>query len=413
MRLDGPASRVTLRPPTATSSRTILIAGAGIGGLAAALTLSRAGYRVVVAEQADKLADAGAGIQLSPNATRILRDLGVAERLAPQAVVPEGLSVLSARSGAEIAFMPIGAAMEFRYGAPYWMLHRGDLQAALADAVAEQPEVILKLGTRVDDFVLHPNGITAQLRDARGVSDERVPALVGADGIWSTTRVQLGDLTKPTFRDRTAWRAMLPASAVPEAARRPVTQLWLGHNAHLVHYPVRGGALVNIVAIVRDRWNLPGWSAPGARDELLRHFARENWAKPARDLLERPESWVKWALFDRNEFAFGGHGPVTLVGDAAHPMLPFLAQGAAMAIEDAAILGRCLASPGADPEPGMRRYEAMRRARVRRIQQEARANGRTYHLSGVSALARDVAMRVMGGERLRARYDWIYDWRPD
>ena len=411
MRLDGRQSRLTPPRRPVAASRTILITGAGIGGLTASLALSRAGYRVVIAEQADELADIGAGIQLSPNATRILQSFDVAGRLAGRAVVPEGLSIRQAHSGDELAYMPIGPSMEFRYGAPYWMVHRGDLQAALAEAAAEQPEVILRLGTRVEDFVIHSNGITAQLRDARGVTDERVPAIVGADGIWSTSRVQLGDLSKPVFRDRTAWRAMLPAAAVSEDFRRPITRLWLGPNAHLVHYPVRGGTLINVVAIVRDRWQEPGWSAPGERRDLLRHFTRERWAKPARDLVETPERWVRWALFDRSDFGFRCHGPVTLVGDAAHPMLPFLAQGAAMAIEDAAILGRCLTS--AEPEQGMRRYEAMRRSRVRRVQQEARANSKTYHLSGPAALARNLAMRLLGGERLRARYDWLYDWRPD
>jgi salicylate hydroxylase len=195
--------------------------------------------------------------------------------------------------------------------------------------------------------------------------------------------------------------------------RRPVTRLWLGRNAHLVHYPVRGGALINVVAIIADRWNAPGWSAPGARDELMRHFTRGRWAREARDLVEIPENWVKWALSDLGDVGFSDRGPATLIGDAAHAMLPFLAQGAAMAIEDAAVLARCLASPAADPEPGMRRYEAIRRARVRRVQQEARDNSRIYHLSGPAALARNLAMQMLGGERLRARYDWIYDWRPD
>lgn len=399
--------------PALASSRTILIAGAGIGGLTAALALTRAGYRVVVVEQAEALSDIGAGLQLSPNATRVLQELGVAERLAAIAVVPEGLSIRSARSGAEITYMPIGRAMEFRYGAPYWTLHRGDLQAALADAAAEQPDIVLRLCTRLEDLAVHANGITAQLRDARGVTDERVPALIGADGLWSTTRAQLGNKARPTFRDRTAWRALVPASSVSADIRRPVTRLWLGRNAHLVHYPVRGGALINVVAIIADRWNAPGWSAPGARDELMRHFTRGRWAREARDLVEIPENWVKWALSDLGDVGFSDRGPATLIGDAAHAMLPFLAQGAAMAIEDAAVLARCLASPAADPEPGMRRYEAIRRARVRRVQQEARDNSRIYHLSGPAALARNLAMQMLGGERLRARYDWIYDWRPD
>jgi salicylate hydroxylase len=400
--------------PAVASSRTILIAGAGIGGLTAALALTRAGYRVVVVEQAAALTDVGAGLQLSPNATHILTDLGMAERLAATAVTTEGLSIRSARSGTEIAYMPIGQAMEFRYGAPYWVLHRGDLQAALADAVSEQPDIVLKLGTRLEDLAVHANGITAQLRDARGIiTDERVPALIGADGLWSTTRTQLGDRSKPVFRGRTAWRALVPASSVSADMRRSVTRLWLGRNAHLVHYPVRGGTLINIVAIVADRWNAPGWSTPGTRDELLRHFPRERWAKEARDLVALPDAWMKWALFDRSDVSFPERGSATLIGDAAHPMLPFLAQGAAMAIEDAAILARCLASPGSDPEAGMRRYEAIRHSRVRRVQREARANSRTYHMSGPAALARNLAMQLMGGERLRARYDWLYDWRPD
>ena len=393
------------------SSRTILIAGAGIGGLTAALTLSRIGYRVLIAEQASALSDVGAGIQLSPNATHVLQALGVTDRLATTAVVPAGLSIRSARSGAEIAYMPMGPAFAFRYGAPYWMLHRGDLQAALAQAVSEDPDIELKLGARIEDFAVHAHGVTAQLRDARGVTEERAPILIGADGLWSTIRTRLGDPSKPVFRERTAWRALIPASAVPEEFRQPVTRLWLGGNAHLVHYPVRAGSLINVVAIVRDRWKAPGWSAPGSREELLRRFTR--WPKAARTLVEIPETWLKWALFDREELGFRGHGPVTLIGDASHPMLPFLAQGAAMAIEDAAVLARCLASPSTDPEPALRRYEAIRHARVKRVQQEARANSRTYHMAGFAALARNMTMRLMGGERLRARYDWLYDWRPD
>lgn len=395
------------------ASRTILIAGAGIGGLTAALALVRQGYRVIIVEQADSLGDAGAGIQLSPNATRVLNALDVGPRLKDRAVVPDGLSVRHARSGSEIVFMTLGHGVQFRYGAPYWMLHRGDLQAALLDAVADQPDISLRLGTKLDDFAVHMHGVTAQFRTTLDVTEEQVIGVIGADGLWSATRERLGDKTKPRFRDRTAWRAMLPASMVPDQFRRPVTYLWLGQNAHLVHYPVRGGTLINIVAIVRDRWSEPGWSVPGERDELLQRFLKAEWAQDARDLIAMPERWSKWALFDRETAGFPGQGPVTLLGDAAHPMLPFLAQGAAMAIEDAAVLARCLASSPDDPQAGMRLYEAMRKNRIRRVQRAARANSRTYHLSGPSVIARNLAMRWLGGERLRARYDWIYDWRAD
>ena len=395
------------------SSRTILIAGAGIGGLTAALALVRQGFRIIIAEQADSLGDAGAGIQLSPNATRVLNALDVGHRLKDRAVVPDGVSVRHARSGSEIVFMTLGHGGYFRYGAPYWALHRGDLQAALLEAVADQPDISLRLSTKLDDFAIHTHGVTAQLRTAQNVGEERVIGVVGADGLWSATRERLGDKSKPRFRDRTAWRAMLPASMVSDQFRRPMTWLWLGQNAHLVHYPVRGGTLINIIAIVRDRWSEPGWSAPGARDELLLRFSKAEWAQDARDLLAMPERWSKWALFDRQTAGFPGQGPVTLLGDAAHPMLPFLAQGAAMAIEDAAVLARCLAGSADDPQIAMRQYEALRQNRVRRVQRAARANSRTYHLSGASVIARNLAMRWLGGERLRARYDWIYDWRPD
>jgi len=395
-----------------TSSRTILIAGAGIGGLTAALSLVRAGYRIVVAEQADQLSDIGAGLQLSPNATRILIGLGLEPRLIERAVVPEGLSIRAARSGHEISFMPLGRAMEQRYGAPYWIIHRGDLQAVLAEAVREQPGITLKLGTRLEDLAVHAQGITAHLQHAGHIVDVHAFALIGADGLWSVTRERLGETAKPRFRNRTAWRATLPATALPASLRRPMIRLWLGEDSHLVLYPVRAGKVVNVVAIVRDRWSERGWSAPGQRDELLRCFPDRSWSGEARDILRLPERWTKWALFDSDRI-FHGRGPITLLGDAAHPMLPFLAQGAAMAIEDAAVLTDCLASHSADLQRGLRRYESLRAERLRRVQSAAQTNGRTYHLSGAPAFARNLAMRLIGGERLRSRYDWLYDWRPE
>ncbi len=413
MRLDAGGQGGLIQVSQVGSSQTILIAGAGIGGLTAALALNRLGYKIIIAEQSDSLGDVGAGIQLSPNATRILNALGVSARLKKTAVVPDGVSVRHARSGSEIVFMTLGHGAQFRYGAPYWMLHRGDLQAGLLEAIAEQPDIAIRLGTKLDDFEVHPHGVTAQLRTASSVEEQRVIGIVGADGLWSATRARLGDKSKPRFRDRTAWRATLPASDVPDQFRRPVTWLWLGKYAHLVHYPVRGGALINIVAIVHDRWSEPGWSAPGARDELLRRFPKGEWTEDARDLLAMPDNWSKWALFDRDDAGYPGQGPVTLLGDAAHPMLPFLAQGAAMAIEDAAVLARCLGSGNDAPASAMRQYETERKKRVRRVQSSARANSRNYHLSGPSVIARNLAMRWLGGERLRARYDWIYDWRPD
>jgi salicylate hydroxylase len=390
------------------SSRSIIIAGAGIGGLTAALALARAGYRSVVLEQAPRLEEAGAGIQLSPNATRILIALGLGDRLRPRAVAPEAIRVIEGRSGRDIVRVPLTGA-EARYGAPYWVIHRADLQEVLATAVDENADIDLHLGARVEDFALHSHGITVEARTLGGSRDEQGIALIGADGLWSSLRARLGDRDAPRFAERTAWRATVAADSLTAEFRAPVTALWLGRDAHLVHYPVKGGKLANIVAIITDEWHEPGWTVEGKRDDLLARFA--SFAPEARALLALPQRWQRWALLDR-PVARAGRGPITLLGDAAHPMLPFLAQGAALAIEDAAVIASCLQQAPDDIERAFRRYENLRRRRAARAQREAQRNGQRYHLSGIRAFARNAALRAMGGERLLRRYDWLYGWKP-
>jgi salicylate hydroxylase len=199
---------------------------------------------------------------------------------------------------------------------------------------------------------------------------------------------------------------------VPVEFRAPFVHLWLGLDAHLVHYPVKGGRVVNIVGIVNDQWSSPGWSAAGDRAEILRHYARFTWHEKARAIVALPEEWLKWALYERRKPFPGGDGPVTLVGDAAHPMLPFLAQGAGMAIEDAAVLADCLARDLEHPADALRAYERARLKRTARAQQMSRKQGRIYGMSGPEALARNIAMRLLGNERLLARQDWLYSWKP-
>jgi salicylate hydroxylase len=394
------------------SSRTVIIAGAGIGGLTAALTVARHGYRVVLLEQAERLEETGAGIQLSPNASRVLIALGLRERLAAQVAAPEELTVANARTGRVLARAPLGAAAERRYGAPYWIIHRGDLQSALLEAVQANPDIVLRLGSRVDDFAIHSNGITVAAHSRRETVEEHGLALVGADGLWSRLRGRLGHGEALRFAGHTAWRALVPAEAVVCELSIPTVNLWFGRGGHVVYYPVKGGRMINVVAIMRDDWREPGWSAPGERTEILARFQARAWRGPPREILGAADRWLKWALFDTAPLSHWGRGPVTLLGDAAHPILPYLAQGAAMAIEDAAELGQCMAQAGGDPAGAMRLYERRRRARTAQTQREARRNGAIYHMSGAAGFMRTLAVAAMGGKRLISRYDWLYGWTP-
>jgi salicylate hydroxylase len=396
-----------------TSSRTVVVAGAGIGGLTAAIALAQRGFRVAVIEQAERLEAVGAGIQLSPNASRVLIGLGLGERLAPHIVAPQALNVMNARTGKVLARAALGDNATKRYGAPYWVIHRGDLHTVLRETVEATPLVDLQLGVRAEDFTAGDDGVTVGGRKDGRPTETRGAALIGADGLWSALRGRLGHHDEPRFAQHTAWRALVAAEAVSPALRALSVNLWLGRHAHLVHYPVRGGSLVNVVAILRDRWREPGWSAPGDRDDLLARFPAGLWHGAPRDLIAAAPSWQKWALYDCRPLKQWGQGPATLLGDAAHPMLPYLAQGAAMAIEDAAVLARCLAQTPDDAPAALRNYEDKRRKRTARTQRAARRNGTVYHMGGAEAFLRSLALVAMRGTGLLRHYDWLYGWQPE
>ncbi|WP_375413441.1 FAD-dependent monooxygenase [uncultured Bradyrhizobium sp.] len=395
-----------------TASRTVVVAGAGIGGLTAALALAAKGFRVVILEKAERLEEAGAGLQLSPNASHILIELGLQDRLGSRAVTPEAIGIMSARSGGEIARLPLGDAA-CRAGAPYWVVHRADLQSALQARVNDNPDIELRLGCQFEDVATDADGLTVVQRSGMTRQQEQALALIGADGVWSAVRHRMFPRTQPQFSGLIAWRGTVEATQLPREYASKRVQLWMGSNAHLVAYPISSGRQINVVAILPGRWSRPGWSACGETMEIKSQFTPQQWPAPARMTIGAVDGWRKWALFTVPAGSAWSSGAVTLLGDAAHAMLPFAAQGAGMAIEDAAVLAKCLEGieNAAAIASALQRYAGLRRARVARVARAARQNGKIYHLSGAAALARDLFIQTIGARRMLARQDWIYNWR--
>ena len=397
------------------TSRTIFVAGAGIGGLTAALALAARGFRVVVLEKTERLEEVGAGLQLSPNASRILVGLGLTERLGRRAVTPEAISIMSARAGGEITRLPLGEAASIQADAPYWVLHRADLQAALQGAVNDNPDIELRLGCQFEDLTTHAKGLTVVQRSGNMRRQDLAMALIGADGIWSSVRHHLFPETQPQFSGLIAWRGTLDATQLPREYTAARVQLWMGPHAHLVAYPISGARQINIVAVVPGTWNRPGWSAEGSGLELKDAFPSSRWPGSARMMISAVDDWRKWALFTLPEGSEWTKGAVALLGDAVHGMLPFAAQGAGMAIEDAAVLASALSEGPLETAAGvsaaLKRYAKLRRSRVAQVQRVARSQGRIYHLTGPMALARDLTIKAIGPRRMLARQNWIYDWR--
>lgn len=388
--------------------RRVLVVGAGIGGLTAALALAGQGFQVDIAERSDELDEVGAGIQLSANAGRVLADLGLASAIADAAIEPSAIEVRNGLSGTLLSSIS-GSTLNARYDFPYWVIHRADLQRVLRQAVERSAAIKLHLGVEVGGGDASADHTGVRVRRPQ-LADATFAAVVAADGVRSSLRALVPGAATARAADRTAWRALVPVSAVGDLLPANAVCVWLGPRAHVVCYPVARGAAVNIVAIVEERSDQTGWGLPGAYPELARPL--ESWSPRVAQLLSLAESWKKYALMHVDPAGPWSADRLALLGDAAHAMMPFLAQGAAMAIEDAAVLAARL-SAASDVPAALKLYEAERKGRVVRVAAAAARTGQRYHFTGGMAAARDLALRIAGERLILGEVDWIYRWRAD
>jgi salicylate hydroxylase len=386
-------------PPMALSSK-IAVIGGGLGGLAAALALYRAGFDVAVYEQAPELNEVGGGINMGPNAARILYRLGLGDALDEAAVRPASAHVRRWDDGRTLQKAVLNPRCVELYGAPHLTAHRADLQAIIASGL---PKERVHLGHRLTGLSDRGDKVEAEFANGNRIS---VDILVGADGIHSSVRTLVFGAEDPNFAGCVAYRGLVPAERVADLGLERGNQSWLGPGGHLVHYFVSGGRLLNFVGWTEhDTWNREDWTDRATIERALVAFA--GWHPQVRRIIGEADTCFIWALFDRDPLPRWSAGRVTLLGDACHPMYPFMAQGAAQAIEDGACLAALLAQ-GGDPVETLRRYEQTRLPRVTRLQEMSRANKHRYHMQdGPEQEARDAAM-VAQRERSPETMQWLF-----
>lgn len=386
----------------------VLIAGAGIGGLTAALALLKAGIEVDVYEQAPALGEIGAGFQVSANGTRVLYHLGLGARIEQVAWQPSGKQIRLWNTGQTWPLFDLGTESVALYGYPYLMFHRADLHRILVDAVRAEKADAIHAGCKCTGFAQDETGVALRIEGGR---EARGDALIGADGVHSLIRETLFGPDRPVFSGCMAWRGIIAADRLPEGRFRPVGTNWVGPGGHVVHYFVRGGALMNFVGVKeRSDWQVESWTAAGSTEECLADF--EGWHEDVRLQIRSIDVPYKWALMVREPMDRWTDGRVALLGDACHPMLPFLAQGANMAIEDGFELASCMTAHGDDVPAALRRYEDLRRDRTACAVRGSAANTALFHSPMLADRSRasEFVAENWRPDRIRDRYDWIYTY---
>ena len=389
--------------------RTILISGAGIAGLASALFISRTGYRVEVFEQAKILDPVGAGLQLTPNAMQVLHALELDRQVKAAAMAPPKISVRDAKSDSPIAEIRLGPEIVRKYGQPYLVIHRADLQNILLAACENEPDIHLRMGVKVRDAVLHDNGVTILADDKSGNQNYRGAALIGADGVHSVIRSQCMNGKPAKSTCTLALRALLRSDNLPANLQTDDISLWLGPEAHGVLYPIRGGHYSNFVLTVPeifgDKFN-SGKITGAAISMQLSH-----WNANIRGLLDINTQWTSWPIYTAPVLRYWHNNCIVLVGDAAHAMTPHAAQGAAMGLEDAAVLGSEM-SKHDNLETAFSHYRKQRSPRTNHIRRLSSTNRMIYQLPSNLGKIRNTVMGLIGGDRILQRQDWIYRWKP-
>ncbi|MBZ9658614.1 FAD-dependent monooxygenase [Mesorhizobium sp. ESP-6-4] len=401
---------------TEARSRQIVIAGAGIAGLTAALAFVERGYPVKLFEQAKQLEAAGAGLQLSPNATRILRRLSVLDRLLPNAIRPRAVVLKDARSLRELARVPLGETAEKRWGAPYLVAHRADLQAALMAAVAERPGIALVTGARVAGIAVDPQSVTATVEVDGKATNIAGDLLVAADGVWSSVRaglVRTAGFSASRFSGELAWRATIAAESAAGQAFAQIgatdsVTTFLHPGFHMVAYPVSKGSAFNLAAFTKGQHIAEGWS--GHADPAILSGAIRGTATGLSRLVALAGPWTAFPIHTVEQRRWTMPEGIALIGDAAHAMTPFAAQGAAMGIEDAAMLANLVADFPGDPARGLAIWENLRRPRIEKVLKRGALNRLAWHAWGPVAITRNLVLAARPAEKLAADLDWLYGW---